>query len=285
MSVKLDPRIKRAIASEDLDFLEQRSDIGEIAKDDRYFLFMIEEEIGSTELLELFLKNGADPNVKDDRGGDFTPIMCISTYHAHPERYEQVKLLIEHKADVNYRSEVAASRDAFSTPLQCALRTTNNLDTIQLLLDSGAKIEDDTLFIFLIAPKYIELLIDRGANVDAVHKNRTPLEFFAWCLRKSGYNIRLLENMKVLLDHGADPSPLLNNSKHTEELTKFLKSYRRSPFHPRMLRKLEIRQICTLLWIQKIDWERDVEEGCIHCFGVLPFELLKYIIDELVGML
>jgi ankyrin repeat protein len=111
--------------------------------------------------IEQLLKQGADPNKKNDANA--TALMW-----AAPD-LEKTRVLLAHKADVNARS------NDMRTPLMIAARRAGNVATVKLLLDNGANpnpnlhpsAESSPLIDAASAgdDAIVELLLARGASV------------------------------------------------------------------------------------------------------------------------
>jgi ankyrin repeat protein len=89
---------------------------------------------GKSEILELLLNAGANPNIAGLSDGKTPLHLASSLGHS-----DCVKLLIEHNADINVRdhSENDYSSLAGATPLSCAVLD-QQWDVINLLIDAGA---------------------------------------------------------------------------------------------------------------------------------------------------
>jgi ankyrin repeat protein len=122
---------------------------------------------GYPEIAEYLLAHGADPNLKDDQGHTALYIASIR------DRLEIVKLLLAQKADVNSRD-----RDG-STPLLA----THTSAIRQALVAAGADVNVKNkagatpLAIAALAgdARSIELLLQRGSQVDEKIQGKTPL--------------------------------------------------------------------------------------------------------------
>ena len=178
--------------------------------------------------LERLLKQGADPNKKNDANA--TALMWAAV------DLEKTRVLLEHGANAN-----AISND-LRTPLMIAATRQGNLSAVRLLLDRGANPnpnpKPDQMGSPLIQagttgdPEMMQLLIDRGADVKA---SATPLLVSAItnrcekCLNmivaknpdRGGFTGALLETafladlntVRLLLDHGADVNAFDTNGR------------------------------------------------------------------------
>lgn len=273
-------QIFTAITNDNVEFFRNRTDIREIASREDYCRTVLFYN-RNAELVEFFLENGASTEIEADHHLlKYTALMNRLIHDYSGVNDPIVKLLIRYKADVNYHADVS---DSFlSTPLQCAV-SRGNLPMTQLLIDEGAIVEDKTLFVSPMSPECLKLLLDNNGNVDAADcRGVTILGYYVkqlYLQRVNGSVSELSRSgelvMRLLLDRGADPKSIFKDPRAKD----MLDNYQRPPFHPLMLRKLEVKEICTLLLIRKIDID------CRHCLGVLPLELIQYIAIELVGMM
>jgi len=169
--------------------------------------------------LEHLLKQGADPNKKNDANA--TPLMWAAT------DLEKTRLLLDHGADVNARSS------DMRTPLMIAARRSGNSATVKLLLEHGAKpnpnpqpaAESSPLIEAASAgdPASMELLLAHGADVKAAGEQMLEMAVITECskcvalvagqdLGKDAYTGTLatiaplgnLSAVRLVLDHGAD---------------------------------------------------------------------------------
>ena len=172
-------------------------------------------QAGNPDAVKSLLARGADPNAKEPRAGQTTLMWAVAARHP-----EVARLLIERGADVNARS-----KSGF-TPLMFAVQQ-GDLDSIRILLGAGANLNDadqDGETPLLVAsasgnePAAI-LLLDKGA--DAKVTDNDGLTALHYSLMRGlvlfsrirvpkypSYLTRpnMLELMKALLVHGADPN-------------------------------------------------------------------------------
>lgn len=277
-----------AIDRGDLEFLKTRSDIGEIAADSRNISrSFVCYQNSRYDVAKLFLHNGGDPNItwgEDCR--KISALMFVIRFRGG-EHIDMAKKLIEFGADINYNNGVTATSKFYThtNAIRCAI-TSGMRENVELLLDNGAFINDDDLFANFMNAEVLDSLISGGANLDAV-RQYDGMKFLNFCFTemldemyfrcKGEYE----DMVKMLLDNGADPTGIQVNDSN-QVVIEILKKYRRPPFHPRMLRKVERSQIFTMFCIREID---SVDLDSRHFLGVLPYELLMYIVEELVGMM
>jgi ankyrin repeat protein len=141
---------------------------------------------GSIDIVRLLLQVGADFNLRDK--WEDQPLLLASSSP------EITRLLLEHGSDV----------DAKGSDGGTALAKSKSIDVSQVLLEYGARIDAsnykrETALIRAISEKRIDqarFLLERGANVNAKAKHRTPLELAA----SSGR----VDYLQLLLEYGAD---------------------------------------------------------------------------------
>jgi ankyrin repeat protein len=175
---------------------------------------------GNLETVRALLAAKADPNGKDGKGGQ-TALMWAVQQGQVPV----VEELLRAGADVNI-----ASKSGF-TPLMFAAQrgevgAEGDVATARILLRAGAKVNEvqpkfgvTPLIVAsaMVHPKMVELLLDNGANPNMKEAiGYTPL---AWVVRDSHYGIdyankeKIVDIVKVLLKHGADPNFRMMNEK------------------------------------------------------------------------
>jgi ankyrin repeat protein len=170
-------------------------------------------------LLESLLKQGADPNKRND--GNATALMWAAA------DLGKTRLLLAHGADVNARSS------DMRTPLMIAARRPGNSAAVKLLLERGANpnpnahpaAESSPLIEAATAgdAASMELLLGRGADVKDAGEPALEMAVTARCSRcvalltakdlgKEAYSMALpniaslgdVNAVRLMLDHGAD---------------------------------------------------------------------------------
>lgn len=170
-------------------------------------------------MLERLLKQGADPNKHNDANA--TALMWAAT------NLEKTKVLVDHGADVNARS------DDFRTPLMVASIRQGNAAVVKLLLDHGARPNPNALPLAESSPliqaataadpEMMQLLLDHGAEVKGAAQPALSMAIYARCYKcvdllvaknpdRDAYTGALQETaifgdvamIRLLLDHGAD---------------------------------------------------------------------------------
>ncbi len=169
--------------------------------------------------LEQLLKEGADPNLRNDANA--TALMWAATH------FEKTQVLLAHGADVN------ALSDDVRTPLMIAAGVPGGARIVKLLLDRGADpnptrnpaTESSPLIQAALAAdaETMQLLIDRGAEVQAAGGPALAISVMMGCskcvdllvarnLDKEAYTSALLRTatlgdahrIRLMLDRGAE---------------------------------------------------------------------------------
>lgn len=181
--------------------------------------FMYAVLYGDTPLLEQLLKQGANPNLRNDTRA--TAFMWAAT------NLEKTRVLLDHNAEVNVLSEDKR------TPLMIAAGRPGGAAIVKLLLDHGATVnptknpatESSPLIQAALAgdAELMRMLIDRGADVKSAGAAALVVAVTMNCskcvdllvkqgLDKNAYTSTLLQTamfadasmIRLLLDHGAD---------------------------------------------------------------------------------
>src|SRR5215471_16087254 len=169
--------------------------------------------------LERLLKQGADPNKRNDANA--TALMWAAT------DFEKTKVLVDHGADINARS------NDFRTPLMIAAIRQGNAAVVKLLLDHGANPNPNARPLSESSPliqaatagdaEMMRLLLDHGADVKTAAQPALSMAIVTRCSKcvellvakdpdRDAYTGALLETavladvntIRLLLDHGAD---------------------------------------------------------------------------------
>ena len=206
---------------------------------------MIAARTGKVDAVKVLLDQGAKVNTKESWGGTTALMWAISELHP-----DVTKLLVDRGADVNAKSNFVPSASGrgfegtsavapkpnqtteefasgWMTPLMFAARE-NDLDSARILIGAGADVNavgadgKDALGLALFNGSYdvASLLIDSHANVNHADAQRfTPLFWavdrrnmetapnFPWMVTTDP-----LPLIKKLLDAGANPNALINNT-------------------------------------------------------------------------
>ena len=181
--------------------------------------FMYAVLYSSAAKLEWLLKQGADPNRRNDANA--TALMWAAT------DLEKTRVLLDHGADVNARSS------DLRTPLLIAARRPGNTAVVKLLLDRGANPNPNAHPLTESSPLIeaatagdaptMELLLGRGADAKAAAQPALTMAITTQCskclsllvakdLDKAAYSLVLPEvavlgdvnAVRLMLHHGAD---------------------------------------------------------------------------------
>jgi len=132
---------------------------------------------GDLAIAQILVGNGADVNSRGGSGGDMTPILCCVLSKTNPEL---VNLLLDHGVDPN-------SVDSLGVTVLMKASQMGKQDVVELLTTKGVEVnKQDRTVLGYAALHYavaannaaiVDLLIQKGANVNAVDKdNQTPLK-------------------------------------------------------------------------------------------------------------
>jgi ankyrin repeat protein len=181
--------------------------------------FMYAVLYSSAAKLEELLKQGADPNKRNDANA--TALMWAAT------DLEKTRVLLDHGADVNARSS------DLRTPLMIVARRPGNTAVVKLLLDHGADPNPNAHPLTESSPLIeaatagnaatMELLLGRGADAKAAAQPALTMAITTQCskclsllvakdLDKAAYSLALpdvavlgdVNAVRLMLDHGAD---------------------------------------------------------------------------------
>jgi ankyrin repeat protein len=164
-------------------------------------------ESGHRNIAEALLEAGADPNIPTVNGD--TALFATSDS-------EMMRLLIDHKADVNVTNRLGY------TPLGQLVKRNAPANSLELLLKSGANPNATTeggaaplLYPAVVngnAPAAVALLLNYGAQPNFIINGETPLSIAKRVTENGGINqpdrLKFGQIHKLLLEHGADENYL-----------------------------------------------------------------------------
>jgi ankyrin repeat protein len=177
---------------------------------------------GNLDTVRALLAAKADPNAKETKGGQTALMWAVQQ-----GQLAVVEELVRAGADVN-----AGSKTGF-TPLMFAAQhgeigDAGDVDAARILVSAGAQVNavepNSKLTALIVASgmvhtKVVELLLDNGADPNRVEAiGYTAL---AWIVRDGTYGIdyankdKVVDIVKLLLKHGADPNFRMMNPKST----------------------------------------------------------------------
>ncbi|PNP58266.1 hypothetical protein THARTR1_01781 [Trichoderma harzianum] len=159
---------------------------------------------GGTDMMQLFLEAGADVNAQCGRWG--SALQAAARFR----HLNALKFLVGHGANVH----------CFSNGDECLLTCIDEggTDCLKFLLDSGADInrqneQGQTALHKAVVGGFgavFDLLLERGANINALAASGTPLQAACMALPSQfSFGKRLRENARIvkkLLERGADPN-------------------------------------------------------------------------------
>lgn len=173
-------------------YLDSGISMDEVAK---CLIFAVSQ--GHFNLLQTCVKRGLDLQKHG-------PGLLNSAIYGKPEI---VRWLIQKGADVN------APTGYITSILGSAIRK-GNRDIIELLLKSGALIRDDEDYLlYAIMDQHFELvpmLLERGAKVNGIGPYQRPLH--------TAVTMGNVEIVRLLLEHGADPTLAISNGGTAREI-------------------------------------------------------------------
>ena len=160
---------------------------------------------GKPGILQLLFDHGADVSAETEEGMTLLHQVSYGQYESHEDGERVVELLLEHGAEVDKRSK------EHWTALHYASQH-GKLEVVRLLLDHGAEVNSETDIkekpLHQVSyGKYrshdngvrvAQLLLERGADVNTRRNDHwTPLHTASY--------FGIVEIVRLLLDHGADP--------------------------------------------------------------------------------
>lgn len=216
---------------------------------DRNLLTALDVIGQSTSKLQDLIEQGANVNASADKKYEdsdarkyhdklprvlagYTPLMILATHDGGYEA-KNMAFLIENGADMDIEN------DAGFTPLMLAAAN-GNYDCVEVLLKAGAKRKDDALveacnhfniqtnnvrsLLTYDRQLTIEKLLSYGADINAFssYDGDTPLTMAINSHEENVLSTRLLDIVKYLVDHGADP--LLPKKHGSDSPVKLIKA-------------------------------------------------------------
>jgi len=180
---------------------------------------MTDDEYRNIGIVKLLIEKGADINIQ----GHVWTIPLMKP--AHTGDVEMVNLLIGLGADVNYynRKDKTSTHPAGYSVLGLAIgdgqatwrgskdtteyRWSDATETVKVLLDNGAHINDEEDMLFLCGGNYkiFEMLIEKGADVNSKNRGGEPILSFVGSLKYVPITNRN-RMIRLLIENGADPT-------------------------------------------------------------------------------
>ncbi|XP_061624742.1 ankyrin repeat and SOCS box protein 6 [Phyllopteryx taeniolatus] len=213
------PEDEKCLCSALVELLERESQSEVFLEGISYALFKVAEQ-GQVQAAQVLLRYRADLNFVD-------PVSFYNPLHIAVlrNRPNMVKLLVEHKADIEKRDQIHES-----SPLDLACEDMDRLPCLLALLDLGANVNAQdkrgkTPLLHALASsdgltvnntENIQLLLQRGADVKAVTEDGDTVESSLVFLVKEALDADpedaaqigrfCLQTARLLLAHGVDPS-------------------------------------------------------------------------------
>ncbi|KAJ3071639.1 hypothetical protein HDU99_002375 [Rhizoclosmatium hyalinum] len=194
--------------------------------------------LGNLEIAEILIRYGADVNTVESRG--YSSLDSALTRAAFRGFADIVKLLLANGADVHQTNRdgltalIKGSECCFNFNFSCG-----HLETVKMLIEAGSDVNKVGTYghtaLFMACSRgnthIVNLLIQNGAAADTLHRGSTAL-MKACGVYLCEYELKHLETVKALIDHGVDVNAVgLNGTALTEatrlncyEIVKFLVS-------------------------------------------------------------
>ncbi|CAH0396015.1 unnamed protein product [Bemisia tabaci] len=156
--------------------VENGADVNAAAYDGRTPLCLLVKHHGTLDIMRYLIEKGANLNKGDHRRG--SPLLWAFYVDSEGLRPEVANFLIEMGADVNQPLGYFGNSD---DPLKTPLHVAKNISTIELLVEKGADINatdkwGNTPLHFAHSLHRAKYLVLKGANVNAINKEgNTPL--------------------------------------------------------------------------------------------------------------